>query len=383
MISRKLKTSFYCLVLAVVTISSITNSQDEIKINLLIKKIKSVKDTALVNVYNSLASEYLISGDSLVKVYSSKAIELSRRISYQKGLIEASIILGDYYSSRGEYFSALEYLNYSLAASQELNDRKLTASVYIKLGRIEELKNNLILALTNAEKTLTIFRTIEDKKGIAESLNKLGYYHFKLNNKSAALKYLLEAYNISSKIQLNEAIKESAFMLSEVYLALNKYEKSYEYYKIYSNIKELIFKSNKSEEIGRVEARYEIQKKIEKEKREEAERIAREETERTRISNLQYFISTSLVIVVFLSIFFMKKRAFNPRIIEGFVFLSFLLFFQFISVLLDPITDKFTGGFPLPKLIINGLLALSLTYLDKFFEDKLMKRVKNNSPKVK
>ncbi|MBN4081768.1 hypothetical protein JYU23_01425, partial [bacterium AH-315-C07] len=45
------------------------------------------------------------------------------------------------------------------------------------------------------------------------------------------------------------------------------------------------------------------------------------------------------------------------RAIEGFVFFAFLLFFEFMLVLLDPFIEQWTGGEPMWKLVMNAGLA--------------------------
>ncbi|MEK0371189.1 MAG: hypothetical protein QQN55_08565, partial [Nitrosopumilus sp.] len=63
------------------------------------------------------------------------------------------------------------------------------------------------------------------------------------------------------------------------------------------------------------------------------------------------------------------------RLAEGAVFFTFLLFFEFTLVLLDPYIDKWTGGEPAYKLAINAGLAGIIFPLHQFFETMLKQRI--------
>ncbi|MBL4655792.1 MAG: tetratricopeptide repeat protein, partial [Bacteroidia bacterium] len=69
------------------------------------------------------------------------------------------------------------------------------------------------------------------------------------------------------------------------------------------------------------------------------------------------------------------------KVVEGFVFFSFLLLFEFVLVLLDPQIEQYTGGEPIYKLIINACLAGLIFPLHQLFENKLTKRATRNKRK--
>ena len=65
----------------------------------------------------------------------------------------------------------------------------------------------------------------------------------------------------------------------------------------------------------------------------------------------------------------------KPWVAEGITFFVFLLFFEFLLVLLDPYLDKFTKGEPAYKLLINAGVAACIFPLHALFERMLKRRL--------
>ncbi|MBL4624779.1 MAG: hypothetical protein JKY42_06530 [Flavobacteriales bacterium] len=63
----------------------------------------------------------------------------------------------------------------------------------------------------------------------------------------------------------------------------------------------------------------------------------------------------------------------SEGVAEGLIFFTFLLFFEFCLVLLDPFIDEWSSGERLYKLLFNGVLAAAIFPLHAFFEATLKK----------
>ena len=61
--------------------------------------------------------------------------------------------------------------------------------------------------------------------------------------------------------------------------------------------------------------------------------------------------------------------------VEGLVFFSFLLFFEFTLVLLDPYIEQYSAGAPALKLAFNAGLAAMIFPAHSFFEEKIKARI--------
>ncbi|MBN4066150.1 hypothetical protein JYT51_02345, partial [Candidatus Amoebophilus asiaticus] len=63
------------------------------------------------------------------------------------------------------------------------------------------------------------------------------------------------------------------------------------------------------------------------------------------------------------------------QISEGLIFISFLLFFEFILILADPYIELYSGGAPVYKLAFNAVIAALIFPLHQFFEGRMKKRI--------
>ena len=80
-------------------------------------------DTVQVNRLNSVANNYTVVKPDSNIFYSTKALELSKKLHYKKGEAHASQILSSGYKIKGEYPLAWEYLQYAKKLYSELKDQ--------------------------------------------------------------------------------------------------------------------------------------------------------------------------------------------------------------------------------------------------------------------
>jgi hypothetical protein len=113
---------------------------------------------------------------------------------------------------------------------------------------------------------------------------------------------------------------------------------------------------------------------LEKEREEElAAQI--EHIKKIRKFRLQYSSILVIILLIFLFTFLLTKLRVSQQVASGILFLGFLLFFEFVFVLLDPFTEQKTGGEPLLKMLINSGIALIFTILHRFIEKRIQKRI--------
>ena len=67
------------------------------------------------------------------------------------------------------------------------------------------------------------------------------------------------------------------------------------------------------------------------------------------------------------------------RLAEGLIFFTFLLFFEFTLVLLDPFIEMYSSGAPAMKLLFNAVLAALIFPLHSFFEGRIKGRLLGQS----
>ena len=100
-----------------------------------------------------------------------------------------------------------------------------------------------------------------------------------------------------------------------------------------------------------------------------------EAAEQSRRDNLQYSGILIFLVLVFASVFALGRISIPIKLAEGLIFFSFLLFFEFTLVLLDPYIETYSSGAPAIKLGFNALLAALIFPLHALFEKKLKGRL--------
>jgi hypothetical protein len=83
-----------------------------------------------------------------------------------------------------------------------------------------------------------------------------------------------------------------------------------------------------------------------------------------------------MVIMAFMTVLlFSGKFKLPMNVVEGGIFFTLLILFEFLLVLFDPFIAKYAGGEPAYSLLINSGLALLILPFHGFFEKLLKKRL--------
>ncbi|PCH91783.1 MAG: hypothetical protein COB85_08755 [Bacteroidetes bacterium] len=187
---------------------------------------------------------------------------------------------------------------------------------------------------------------------------------------------LENAEELSLKLESMQERKRIYLDLIDSYSAEGQYEKAYANQLLYSAVKDSLFDEDKSKEIGKLEAKYEMERTIEEEKRKKEieEKIQRDAE--SRRNNLQYSGILIFIVLLFTGVFMVGRFSLPIRLAEGVVFFAFLLFFEFTLVLLDPYIEELSSGAPAIKLGFNAVLAGLIFPLHSFFEERLKKNIR-------
>lgn len=100
--------------------------------------------------------------------------------------------------AKGDYGTALKYLEQSLVISREIGDKEGEAKTLNNIGHIHFIKVEKDKALSVFEQSLRIMQEIGDKKGEAETLIRIGHLHNGQGGK--ALQYYEQSLRISQEI---------------------------------------------------------------------------------------------------------------------------------------------------------------------------------------
>lgn len=179
--------------------------------------------------------------------------------------------IGNIHKDNGGYDKALEYYLKALKIREQIGDKKGIADSYIGLGLIHVEKartananavvNDYKKALDFYFKALKIKEEIGDKQGLAMAYGDIGIVFLNQNEISKSKQYLLKSLQFAKDIQSKPILQQNYLNLSQSDSALGNFKNAYEYYKLYTEIKDSIFNAETSEKTAELQTRYESEKK--------------------------------------------------------------------------------------------------------------------------
>ena len=214
-----------------------------------------------------------------------------------------------------------------------------------------------------------------DPRGIAASSNNIGIVYYEQGNYDKSIEFITSAVEINEEIGEVSQLRDNYLSFANCYERQENYQQALIYAKLYSELNDSLFNEEKSKEIGKLEARYEFEKAEQTRVREEEEQAKILSEQESRRNNLQYSIIVIVIALLALGIVGVGQINISTRVAEGLIFFTFLLFFEFLLVLLEPQVERFSGGEPAYKLMFNALLAGLIFPLHSFLESKLKSRL--------
>ena len=325
---------------------------------------------------NNIAGLYNGQGEIQIALeYFHESLKIREAINDDYGIAMSLNNIGLIYQDNGQLDKGLEYNFRSLKIREKINDKigistsmNNIAGIYVFRGNIEE-------ALIYYNRSLSIREEIGDEMGVCITLNNLGELSLNESKINQAMIYGKRSLKIAEKLGYPDEIKNSGFLLHRIYKFKGNWEEALNMYELFIVMRDSINNEKTHKATIRQLMKYEHEKEqIIKEQQEiEQARIQAEVT--SRRDNLHYsaiFIGILILFGGVLMLGFVKVR---PKDVEGIIFISFLILFEFVLVLADPHIEQYTGGAPGYKLLFNAGIAGLMFPLHQFFEGKLKKRI--------
>lgn len=363
--------------------------------------------------FNVFGNLYYTGGDlSQAFIFYNKALIINQNLK-REGIVAVNYSnIGLIYSKQKLYEKAIENYSKSLQIANKLNKKTSMANTltnlgnvynmqgfldqakvnYIKakeinnlLGRTNGVASNLIniadilrkqdsnkVALENYREALIIFKNLGHKFGIATCINYMAKLEIILGISSRdIMKQLYYAKTIAEELEAIELKKEIYFTISELYRMQGQANLFIDYRDKYYDLKDSIISMQSNEKILLLEQKYKNQEKARiKRERERNNAEIKKKTMLNQYTGIAIFI-VFLGVIMFLS-GKMKISAWIGRVL---VFVTFIMLFEFILVIIDPWADDYSQGEPIIKLVINMLMALIIFPLHQVFENKVNTKI--------
>ncbi|MCS6820763.1 MAG: tetratricopeptide repeat protein [Microscillaceae bacterium] len=355
-------------VLLILVSTSLSIAQDQSRIDSLLNNLKTAKGLQAVQNYILLGVEFKEFAPEKTIEYADKAIQIATHLSDKKHLAWAIRLKGKGYKYQQKYQEAKRYFLQSLALEEEINNSRGIAECFEELGDAYKGRREFSSALKYYKKALDLFEKLEDKRGTMVVLNNLADTYEMEDQFKNSVTFATKAMDLAMQLNDEREANRATLILSKSYADLENYENAYKFYVLHTEIRDSIARREKAKEIAAIE------KKFEEERRREL--AAQEEREaRTYRNNLQYLVIFIFFGVVFGGLFFLPQIGIPDKIISTAIFLSLFLGVQFMLLLLSPISEKYTGGNPIPRLALNAFFAYILLLINRYFDRRIKEKV--------
>ncbi|HBX53239.1 MAG: hypothetical protein A2275_08325 [Bacteroidetes bacterium RIFOXYA12_FULL_35_11] len=205
------------LIFTTVAFLASAQNQNEKKLDSLLKRAKSVTDTAKANTLNEIALVYLNVNDlDKVLQYAKEADKLSSEISYSFGKLRALNYIGKVEKRNNNYDKALELYQTSLKLSESLSDTLWISRNINNIGEIYYEQNKFSEAIEYYEKSLRLKQLSRDKKGEGITLNSIGQIYIRWGKNEEAIKILQNSLQIFDSLKTDEGSLFSAKVMNSI-----------------------------------------------------------------------------------------------------------------------------------------------------------------------
>jgi serine phosphatase RsbU (regulator of sigma subunit)/tetratricopeptide (TPR) repeat protein len=230
---------------------------------------RSLKIAEEINDKEGMANCYILIGAVHRKMNNyTRALEYyqkSLKIAEEQGI--KSIIshcynsIGVIYRVQANYPKALEYYNKSLKIKEQIDDKNGMAIGFNNIGNIHLCNKNYSKALECYQRSLTIMSEIDNREGIAMVYGNIAILNDSLKNYNEAIEFAEKSLKIATEIGSIEDEKFAQENLYKSYIGLKDYKNAFEHFKLYKSLNDSIFNIEKFNQITKIEAEYQNEKK--------------------------------------------------------------------------------------------------------------------------
>ncbi|MDZ7397084.1 MAG: tetratricopeptide repeat protein [candidate division KSB1 bacterium] len=197
----------------------------------LVKKAKTKEEKKnLSTTLNNISQIYSARGDYATALsYLEESLKISREIGDRQGEGTTLGNIGNIYLARGDYATALDYLQQSLKIRREIGDRQGEGATLGNIGNIYRARGDYATALYYLQQSLKILRAIGDRQGEGTTLNNISQIYDAAGDYATALSYLEKSLAIQREIGDRKGEGATLNNISQIYDARGDYATALSY----------------------------------------------------------------------------------------------------------------------------------------------------------
>ncbi|TDY11726.1 tetratricopeptide repeat-containing sensor histidine kinase [Meridianimaribacter flavus] len=161
---------------------------------------------------------------------------LSETLKYKRAIAEAKYFKALIYSTKNDYYNAIDSYNKSKRLFKELDDTLGYARVSNGIGHIEIKRGNYAEGLENALLAIQVFERMNLREELSLAYNSLAEAYYNTNQIDKALEFNYKALNVRTQLQDNAGIKNSTKNIALLYSERKEHRKAIEYFEKVLNL---------------------------------------------------------------------------------------------------------------------------------------------------
>lgn len=222
--------------------------------------LKNEQNHKVLSCYNILGIVHMAEDEyDEAEKYFSKVLKLAITFQDTTTISKMYNNLAALYTNTQKFQKALDYYQKNLSIRKVSIDEDLpikmnVGTVLRHLGKYEEARKILTSGVYKLAKT-------NDVRGRITSLNVLGDFYLEVHEWKNLLGVSMRSMKLLEELPILEQKKFATFNLSEAYKNLGDTKMAFKYYRLHVTLKDSIFNVEKSNQIEKLEAQFEFEKK--------------------------------------------------------------------------------------------------------------------------
>lgn len=191
---------------------------------------KATADTHKIFLMSQISFEYGNRNPELGIKFGTEALELARKISWQRGIGNSLYYRGANFLYSGRYPEALDDYLGALRYFEQWGDSNKLAGTYSNIGGVYSYQGKDDVALEYFLKALKINRSMSPNSNFeAANLGNISIIYFNRDDYKKALEFSLQAVNICLKSNFMDMLPNTMVGTSAIYLELKQYPQAINY----------------------------------------------------------------------------------------------------------------------------------------------------------
>ncbi|MEQ9186862.1 MAG: tetratricopeptide repeat protein, partial [Cryomorphaceae bacterium] len=211
--------------------AKLSMAQDQPKIDSLFQLLRTSKqDTDKVLLLYGLSREFFNSDIDRAEKYANRALFLSERLGFKKGIALSYNNLGIINYYKAIYSVAIGYHDRSLELMTEIGDKKGMAGSHNNKGAVYTQQGEYSMAIEAYLNSIRLLEDLEDKEGVGKSYNNIGLVYYLQGNYPQAKDYYNRALDILRPLKKQDVISDIMNNMGIIAYEEGKYDESLKYH---------------------------------------------------------------------------------------------------------------------------------------------------------